>query len=111
MPKDLRRTFGLLLERYPALRPSLRFTFWLRLTNRTGDDELWEINLWRQTYRRARLKHPRVEIRIARPHFWALVEHSTRRLWRNAFENGHVQFSGRSALAKRLHAQFRKYAR
>ncbi len=111
MPKDLRSVFGQLHERYPALRPALRFTFWVRLTSRNADDEIWEINFWRHTYRRSRLKHPPVEIRIPRSHFWALVEHSTRRRWRNAFENGHVQFLGSPAKAKRLHAYFRKYAR
>lgn len=111
MPKDFRHVFGVLVERYPALRTSLRFTFWVRLVNRTGADEIWEINLWRHTIRRARIKYPPVEICIPRSHFWALVEHSTRRLWRNAFENGHVQFTGTTAKAKRLHAQFRKYAR
>lgn len=111
MKKDVRAVFGLLLARYPALRPALRFTFWLRLTNRAGDDEIWEINFWRHTYRRSRLKHPSIEISIPRSHFWALVEHSTRRLWRNAFENDHVLFTGSAPKSKRLQAQFRKYAR
>jgi hypothetical protein len=89
----------------------MRFTFWLRLSNRNGADEVWEINFWRRIYRRSRRAHPPIEIIIPRSHFWALVEHSTRRLWRNAYENGYVEFSGRAAFARRLLAQFRRYAK
>lgn len=111
MQKDLKNVFGELQERYTGLRRSLRFTFWLRLTVRGGVDELWEINLWKKTFRKSRRANPPVEIRIPRSHFWALVEHSSCRLWRNAFENDHIVFSGRAQYTRRLLAQFRKTAR
>ncbi len=111
MTRDVRKVLGTLIERRPGMRRALRFTFHLHLTTRTDDGEMWEINLWEQRCRRSRLKHPPVEIAIPRSHFWALVEHSSRRLWRNAHENGHIVFRGDRRKAARLQSAFQRTTR
>jgi|SRR5579883_3263726 len=111
MKREVREVFHVLTEQYPKLRTSVRFTFWVRLSNRTSKDEIWEINLWRSVYRKSRVSKPKVEIAIPRSHFWALVEHSSRRLWRNAFDNGYVLFEGNKTKSQRLRKHFTSITR